>query len=308
MNVQRFQFLDGFSLKILALVLMFLDHLGAFMTMYLTPVEGTPLFIAVTVFRAVGRLAFPLFAFFVAEGMRKTHDRGNYLLRFAILFAIVLIAQAGLSAIPSFASVSTLAQPFGDLLSFAAIAYLYEKGGNWRFLIALPVLYLLGSGVINILNNNGVQTYVPLYLLAQYNIVGLVLFVPLYFLPKVMEGKLIGAGLLIKDGKEISFPRPDSYGEAAYRRHMNALNASIVAAVFAIFWIVSYLTPYLGFYFEPLGQTGISFEMYGIIAAFFLLLYNGRRGYHAKWWVYFEWSFFPVHILLLAGIFALISL
>ena len=72
--------------------------------------------------------------------------------------------------------------------------------------------------------------------------------------------------------------------------------------------IVSYLTPYLGFYFEPLGQTGISFEMYGIIAAFFLLLYNGRRGYHAKWWVYFEWSFFPVHILLLAGIFALISL
>ena len=105
MNVQRFQFLDGFSLKILALVLMFLDHLGAFMTMYLTPVEGTPLFIAATIFRAVGRLAFPLFAFFVAEGMRKTHDRGNYLLRFAILFAIVLIAQAGLSAIPSFASV-----------------------------------------------------------------------------------------------------------------------------------------------------------------------------------------------------------
>ena len=111
-----------------------------------------------------------------------------------------------------------------------------------------------------------------------------------------------------KDGKDISFPRPESYGEAAYRRHLNALNASIVAAVFAICWIVSYLTPYLGFYFEPLGQTGISFEMYGIIAAFFLLLYNGRRGYHAKWWIYFEWSFFPVHILLLAGIFALISL
>lgn len=308
MNVQRFQFFDGFSLKVLALVLMFLDHLGAFMSMYLTPVEGTPLFIAAMVLRALGRLAFPLFAFFVAEGMRKTHDRGNYLLRFAILFAVVLIAQAALSAIPSFASVSTLAQPFGDLLSFAAIAYLYEKGGSWRFLIALPVLYLIGSGVVNILANNGIQTYVPLYLLAQYNIVGLLLFLPLYFLPKVMEGKLVGAGLLQKEGNETLFPRPDSYGEAAYRRHMNALNASIVAAVFAICWIVSYLTPYLGFYFEPLGQTGISFEMYGILAAFFFLLYNGRRGYRAKWWVYFEWSFFPVHILLLAGIFALISL
>ena len=308
MNAKRFQILDGFSLKVLALLLMLLDHVGAFIQMTYVPVEGNPLYVAVIVLRAIGRLSFPLFAFFVAEGMRKTHDRGNYLLRFAILFVLVLIAQAGLGQIPAFASLSGLAQPFGDLLSFAAIAYLYEKGGNWRFLIAVPAVYLIGSGVLNILSVNGIQTYVPVYLLAQYNIMGLALFPALYFLPKAMDGRLVGAGLLAKDGAEVSFPRPESYGPEAYRRHHNALNAAAVAAVFAVLWIVSYLTPLLGFSFEPLGQTGLSFEMYGILAAFFLLLYNGRRGYHPKWWVYFEWSFFPVHILLLAAVFALISL
>ena len=119
---------DGFSLKIAALSFMTLDHIGAFIEMNYLPVEGTPLSVAATVLRAIGRLAFPLFVFFLAEGMRYTHDRGNYCLRFAILAAFILICQAGLGQIPGFGYLlSDLSQPFIDLLLLALIAFFYES-------------------------------------------------------------------------------------------------------------------------------------------------------------------------------------
>lgn len=58
---------------------MLTDHTAA----VLVPSSGT----AYSIMRLAGRLAFPIFAFFVAEGCRKTHDMGRYLLRLA-LFAL----------------------------------------------------------------------------------------------------------------------------------------------------------------------------------------------------------------------------
>lgn len=307
---------DGFSLKIAALSFMTLDHIGAFIEMNYLPVEGTPLSVAATVLRAIGRLAFPLFVFFLAEGMRYTHDRGNYCLRFAILAAFILICQAGLGQIPGFGYLlSDLSQPFIDLLLLALIAFFYEKGGKWRFLIALPVAYILVSAISVLLAMNGAISiypsgFIPAFLLAQYNILGLFMFIPLYFAPRFLYSVLYRTGLAGKDEQgQVEFLNPGQYGEKDYRRQLNALYAASVAAVFVLFWALSYLLLLVGFRFEVLGpSTSISFEMYGILAAFFLLLYGGKRGYHAKWWMYFEWSYFPVHIALLAAIFYVISL
>jgi len=71
--------LSASTLKLLAALSMLIDHTAAI----LVPEDSTAYFIM----RLIGRLAFPIFAFFVAEGCRKTHDRRRYLLRLS-LFAL----------------------------------------------------------------------------------------------------------------------------------------------------------------------------------------------------------------------------
>lgn len=64
----RFSGLTGNQLKLLALVLMTIDHIGA----YLLP--------QYTLLRCIGRLAMPIFAWMIAEGCRYTRNRPRYLL------------------------------------------------------------------------------------------------------------------------------------------------------------------------------------------------------------------------------------
>ena len=63
----------GSTLKILACILMAIDHMGLV------------LFPNLIIFRIIGRLAFPIFAFFIAEGCRYTRNKTK---RFLMLFVI----------------------------------------------------------------------------------------------------------------------------------------------------------------------------------------------------------------------------
>ncbi len=70
--------LSNNALKIIACVAMFIDHLG-----YLV-------FPEVLFFRIVGRLAFPIFAYMIAEGCYYTH---NKLKHFLLIFLLGIIMQ-----------------------------------------------------------------------------------------------------------------------------------------------------------------------------------------------------------------------
>ena len=74
--MQRVQFLNGFHLKLIAICTMLIDHMGA------TLFPGSPWL------RCVGRMAFPIFCFLMAEGCVHTHDRKKYALRL-LLFALI---------------------------------------------------------------------------------------------------------------------------------------------------------------------------------------------------------------------------
>lgn len=74
--------MTAFVLKIIAAVTMLIDHTGLI------------LFPQYTVFRVIGRLAFPIYAYCIAEGFRFTHNRLKYFLRIFILGAVCQIAYA----------------------------------------------------------------------------------------------------------------------------------------------------------------------------------------------------------------------
>ncbi len=67
--------LSGNQLKIIAMLAMLADHIG----LCLLP--------ELKILRVVGRLAFPIFAYMIAEGCRYTRHRGIYLARLATLAA-----------------------------------------------------------------------------------------------------------------------------------------------------------------------------------------------------------------------------
>lgn len=80
MNTQTklFPGLNGNQLKILALIAMTIDHIGC----YLYPTHEW--------MRIVGRLAFPIFAYMIAEGARYTKNRKKYL---GMMFGLGVICQ-----------------------------------------------------------------------------------------------------------------------------------------------------------------------------------------------------------------------
>lgn len=68
--------MTSFDLKIIAAVSMLIDHVGLIF------------FPRLTVLRALGRLAFPIFAFCIAEGFRHTRSRKRYFWQIFILGAV----------------------------------------------------------------------------------------------------------------------------------------------------------------------------------------------------------------------------
>ena len=69
--------LSAMTLKYIAMATMLVDHMG-----YV-------LFPWILWLRCVGRIAFPIFAFQIAEGCIRTHDRRRYALRL-LLFAVLI--------------------------------------------------------------------------------------------------------------------------------------------------------------------------------------------------------------------------
>ena len=75
----KWQILDGSRLKLIAVFTMVLDHVGVL------------LFTEVSIFRILGRLSYPIFAFMIAEGCRYTR---NKLRHFLMIFAVGAVCQA----------------------------------------------------------------------------------------------------------------------------------------------------------------------------------------------------------------------
>ena len=79
MTTTRTMGLSGNQLKLLALLLMTVDHIG---------MELFPYSMA---WRIIGRLAMPIFAYMIAEGCSHTRNKGAYLLRLVAVAALCQI-------------------------------------------------------------------------------------------------------------------------------------------------------------------------------------------------------------------------
>jgi len=178
--------LSGSKLKVIALVSMVTDHCAYYLMEHDT--------LLYEVMRCFGRIAFPVFAFLIAEGFRHTRNRMKYflqLLGFAVvsevpwyllngadgthnvLFTLALGVMA-LAAIKALKKEDILCGVV--ILSIACFAAWSGVDYEWRGILMMVVFYLLGN-VSNPSFPSGrkAQLFCAFPLMMHYGIVGALL-------------------------------------------------------------------------------------------------------------------------------------
>lgn len=147
--------LSGSELKVIAMISMVTDH-----SAYYLMEHGTMLYEAM---RCFGRIAFPVFAFLIAEGFRHTRNRMRYLLLllgFAVISEVpwyllngadgthnVLFTLAlGVMALAAFEALKKDGILCGTvILSIAFFASWSGVDYEWRGILMIVIFYLLGN-------------------------------------------------------------------------------------------------------------------------------------------------------------------
>jgi hypothetical protein len=163
----RGQCLSGSSLKVIAMVTMVIDHTACYF------VSGGWEYECM---RGIGRIAFPIFAFLIAEGYRHTRrkwDYGRNLLIFAFISEIpwMLLHTDG--------SHNVL---FTLLAGFCCIAILDKLRSHKVMLILLVLLIAFSASVLNSdYGIQGVALILIFYLLKDKLLLQLLFILPLFY-------------------------------------------------------------------------------------------------------------------------------
>lgn len=161
-------------LKIIATITMLIDHFGLFLCKNNI------------IFRIIGRLSFPIFAFFIAEGIRFTRNRKKYTLN---LLIFALIAQI----------------PYAFLFKW------YKLNILFTFILAIFII-LLVEGLIkeikevdtfNLIVISLISIFIVILLcfalsfnLIDYGLIGILLILAFYFIKSKLR-YMIGGLLLV---------------------------------------------------------------------------------------------------------------
>ena len=91
---EKYQILSGSALKVIAIITMLIDHIGAVLLSMYLPAQRVLFtlfgrdYSVYLIFRDIGRVAFPIFCFLLLEGFRHTRSRFRYG-RNLLLFALI---------------------------------------------------------------------------------------------------------------------------------------------------------------------------------------------------------------------------
>lgn len=277
------QILNGFYLKLIAFVLMTIDHVGAFMEMY----QGVSN--ASEILRTIGRLAFPLFIFMLVEGVIHTKHYGKYVLRLGIVAIATMIAQIIIFYCFD-SSISGAYSPLLDLIACSLVIYLIKRKDKFTFLLILPLAWIGLSFALDsyeIMKSVSIDWF-PFYLRCGYSIYGLLLSLAFY-------NSRILARLFLN-----SSDNTKAFVDTKVER--NLINILCSFSIF-VCWLIVFALTKINSGFDLYSSSILS---YSIISAAFLMLYSGQRGYNKAWFKYGCYLYYPLHLIVIFIIFYLI--
>lgn len=178
--------LSGSTLKLLAIITMFIDHVGAAVLarLIITGNYTENLYKTYLAMRYIGRIAFPIFCFLLIEGFLHTRDRKKYALRLLVFAAISEIPfdLAFSSKVLEFGHQNVFFTLFIGLVTISAIHYVEERQ-DW-----IPIL----RGVLAAVSA-GVGIGLAYLMKTDYDAMGVICILALYLFHKT-RGLQILAG------------------------------------------------------------------------------------------------------------------
>jgi hypothetical protein len=252
--------LTSLHLKIIALITMIIDHIGLFLLN-----NTTTLYV---VFRIIGRISLPLYAFLIVEGITKSSKPLKYLLRMLLIGIIFDFISYIVMEVPVGTTLTTFS------LSGLMLYFLTHKDFRLKFLSIIPI-------GITILSLNEI---IPLSI--SYGLYGFILVIIFYLANRF--GKLIyNKNKLIDEQYLISFITVTFF--VFYSCLLYAFGDQLLHAI-------------------PNTLVDYKMQTYSLIASIFILCYNGNRGYNSpliKWGFYIA---YPLHVVILYVIYYIIIL
>ena len=159
MEKNKFACLSGGTLKLIAIITMLIDHIGAiilekgYIVSYnagaynALPLEQIQLIAEIDhVLRFIGRIAFPIFCFLLVEGFLHTSDKKKYALRL-FLFALLSEIPFDIAFNGSILEFGYQNVMFTLLFGFLAM-WVMERFQNKPYIIAVTVIVSLGVGYL----------------------------------------------------------------------------------------------------------------------------------------------------------------
>ena len=298
--MSKFAVFSSFLLKISAFILMAADHIGLAIISFFPYTKGIAE--ASSVLRGFGRLAMPLFVFMIVEGVIHTKNIKKYFLRLGVMAAIISLFLIIITYVRFDIDVNlTVLQGAGniflDLLLIAVTVYLFKQPNNYlKLLTLLPIGIAFASFFTKAYEfaTGGAVLWYPNWLYLQYDWLSLLLGVGFYFAYKISD--LYIELTTTKNGMDKSVWEANGN----YRILVNLISFLVLIIVSVLYYLFKYIWS-AGVFWDA------SLQLLAIFSGAFILLYNGKRGYNAKWFQYGSYLFYPVHLILIVGMCIIIS-
>ena len=261
---KNYLFISESTLKIIAIILMTIDHIALF----LLP-SNSNLQIAL---RAIGRLSMPLFVFMVVEGVYHTKKFWNYFLRLFILAVIIDF----IGALTNFGPGNVMM----DLAMYTLIFYALKQKNLKSLLCLIPMAYL-------VLSDFDILILGVSFFNSDYGTYGLVLALSI-FIARVVSMRLCQTQA---DAMQVD---REYFINENFQPTFNVATAIAIFIASAIFYFIYRLD-----YTLPILPGTISLQSWSIFSALFILFYNGKRGYDKPWFKYGSYLYYPLHLVVI---------
>lgn len=264
---KKYLFLSESTLKIIAIILMTIDHIALF----LLP-SNSDLQIAL---RAIGRLSMPIFIFMNIEGIYHTRNIWKYFLRLFVLGTIIdiigIISKYG---------------PGNILIDFSmyTIIFYFLKQKNIKSLISIfPIAFL-------VLSDLQISVFGIQFFNSDCGTYGLI-FALFIFLAKEISF------YVCKNQANIMQIDQDYFLEEKLQGTYNVAASIAIFIATALFYVIYRID-----YTLPILPGTIAIQSWCFFSAVFILFYNGKRGYNKPWFKYGSYLYYPLHLLILYSI------
>ena len=265
---RKLNILSAFWLKIIAMITMIFDHIGAIILFHYSINEPSSFLASLyEPFRIIGRFSFIILAFLVVDGVKHTSNKIKYLSRLLILSLVMTLGELCFTHTYS-------GNPITTLFLGALTIVLLNLPKFYKLTACIPCIYVILSDLDIIPFKN------------EYGIYGFFLIIGFYL-------SLVGAKFLLEYYSSVNNLDIEIFANEQMMHKYRLIISCIFIFSYNLAWYLIYPS------WNNIPLIDMSLQVYSTFAIFPLFIYSGKRGYNSKWFQYGCYIFFPAHILII---------